>query len=231
MTLVERTALTTLTATDRFAGTRRRVVGARRPARAAAASRRVSWQRLSSRQIESQAVNTLVSFASVARAYAIDNHIETVLAVDPNGTLRMYRRDVETEGGGWIPGDFQPLGRELDNLPEGLAAAPIDPIDLDADANPGETWVGFCFDSSGRLIQRRASTPTGVAPGWALSPFMTSYGVKVYRPDRLTAHAGEQALKDVDDNDLTAFLNDYTETALWEAVVLNQWNGRPLPMK
>ena len=115
MTLAKRTALTTLTTTDRSAATRKRVVCAQRPA-CVATSRRaytlievlvvtaiisillvvagVSWQQLSSRQIEAQAINTLVSYASVVRAYAIDNSIETILAVDPNGTLRMYRRDI-----------------------------------------------------------------------------------------------------------------------------------------
>jgi len=249
MTLVERTALTTLTTTDRVAETRGRVVCAQRSARVVSSRRAytlievlvvvaiisillvvagVSWQRLSSRQIEAQAINTLVSYASVVRAYAIDNSIETILAVDPNGTLRMYRRDVQTEGGGWTPGDFQPVGRELENLPEELAAAPIDPTDCDSGGNQWETWSGLCFDSSGRLIRRLADTPGGAASGW---PFRTSYGMKVYRPERLMIHAGEQMIEDVNASQFRNFLNDYAEAGLWEAVVLNQWNGRPLPMK
>jgi len=253
MTLVARIALTTLTTTDRSAETRKRDACAQRPA-CVASSRRaytlievlvvaaiisillvvaaVSWQRLSSREIESQAVNTLVSYASVVRAYAIDNHIETILAVDPNGTLRMYRRDVQTEGGVWTPSEFQPVGRELENLPEELAAAPIDPTDCDNGGNPWETWSGLCFDSSGRLIRRRANTSLGIAPPWALSSnFVTSYGIKIYRPERLVQHARKDRLDQVSKNDLANFLSDYQTPPLWEAVVLNQWNARPLPMK
>ena len=246
--------MTTLAATDRSGETRKRDACAQRRARVAPSRRGytlievlvvtaiisillvmagVSWQRIQGSQIENQAINTLVSYASVVRAYAIDNNIETILAVDPNGTLRMYRRGVEEEGGAWTPGEFQPVGRELENLPEGLAAAPINATDLDGDkGTQWDSWVGFCFDSSGRLIRRRANTAPGVAPAWAFSSdFVTSYGMKVYRPDRLVIHAGGQALEDVDDSDLAAFLSDYETPALWEAVVLNQWNGRPLPMK
>jgi len=140
--------------------------------------------------ILAQAKNALLTYVSVARNYAVANHIETMLVVNPfNGRFEIWHLNPPPDGGVWDPtssGDAtQPLltdGYAYAPVLDASAAVPLDsegrplaavhPIDYDDSiyrpTDPGDenldnlTWTAFCFDENGKLVirTRRIATRT-----------------------------------------------------------------------
>jgi len=130
--------------------------------------------------VEAKAINTLTSFASVARAYAMRHRLETVLTIDPNtGQLEMWVWDtvgnvnVPLSDPNFVPpnsryvyapilDDTARLPRKGGNLSENLAVR-IAPIECDNGTpqeprddpnNAAFARVAMCFDPAGRLVVR-----------------------------------------------------------------------------
>jgi len=78
-----------------------------------------------------QAHNTIVSYARLARSYAISNQIETMLVVNPhNGRIELWHANAPAGGGTWDPTSrFDPsVGATVTNNPawtEGYAFADV----------------------------------------------------------------------------------------------------------
>lgn len=137
-----------------------------------------------------QARNALLTYASVARNYAVANHIETMLVVNPfNGRFEMWHLNPPVDGGVWDPtsgGDavnplmadgyaYAPVLDASAALPlgsDGRPLAVVNPIDFNDSqyrpTAPGDenldnlTWTAFCFDENGKLVirTRRIATRT-----------------------------------------------------------------------
>lgn len=130
-----------------------------------------------------QARNALLTYASVARNYAVANHIETMLVVNPfNGRFEIWHLNPPVDGGIWDPssgGDaatplladgyaFAPVLDASAALPLGSNGRPlavVNPIDFnDPTYRPvaagtdqeldNITWTAFCFDENGKLVIR-----------------------------------------------------------------------------
>jgi prepilin-type N-terminal cleavage/methylation domain-containing protein len=138
--------------------------------------------------VMAQARNAVITYAQVARGYAIANHIETMLVVNPlNGRFEVWYCNPPTPGGLWSPRPstlvpdfanvdsyaFAPIldpSARLPRLPSGdEPAAAVSPIDyLNRPTAGGDpdldnlTWAAFCFDESGQLVirTRRIATRT-----------------------------------------------------------------------
>jgi len=136
--------------------------------------------------ILAQAKNALLTYVSVARNYAVANHIETMLVVNPfNGRFEIWHLNPPVDGGVWDPTSTQPLltdGYAYAPVLDASAAVPLDskgrplaavhPIDYDDSlyrpTDPGDenldnlTWTAFCFDENGKLVirTRRIATRT-----------------------------------------------------------------------
>lgn len=136
----------------------------------------------------SVAAGTLTQFAAVARAYAIENGIETMLVVNnENGRMEIWHANPSELGGGWDPlSGFSTNGYVFAPILESTAALPLGsdnkplvvvyPLDFDAvvdgtgtrlrdTAGTQEnydnlTWPAVCFAPDGRLVQvvRRFAT-------------------------------------------------------------------------
>jgi len=134
------------------------------------------------------AVGTLTQYAAVARAYAIEHEIETMLVVNNvNGRLELWHKNPPPVGGTWDPLSvvtpngyvFAPVFDSTASLPIGTDGRPmvvVHPIDYDAvadgvgtrlrDTAPNQEnfdnlmWPAVVFDSEGRLVQvlRRFAT-------------------------------------------------------------------------
>lgn len=136
----------------------------------------------------SVAAGTLTQFAAVARAYAIENGIETMLVVNNvNGRMEIWHANPNVGGGGWDPlSGFAPNGYVFAPILESTASLPlgsdnrplviVNPLDFDAVVDGAGTrlrdtaatqenydnlmWPAVCFAPDGRLVQvvRRFST-------------------------------------------------------------------------
>jgi prepilin-type N-terminal cleavage/methylation domain-containing protein len=140
--------------------------------------------------VMAQARNAVITYAQVARSYALANHIETMLVVNPfNGRFEVWYSNPPPQGGAWNlqptategdPGNvdsyaFAPIldpSARLPRLPrDDEPAATVHPIDYmnrqaaagNADRNMDNlTWAAFCFDETGQLVirTRRIATRT-----------------------------------------------------------------------
>ncbi len=136
----------------------------------------------------SVAAGTLTQFAAVARAYAIENGVETMLVVNNvNGRMEIWHSNPNLAGGGWDPlSNSLPDGYVFAPILENSAALPIGtdnrplvvvhPLDFDAVVDSTGTrlrdiaatqenydnlqWPAVCFAPDGRLVQvvRRFAT-------------------------------------------------------------------------
>ena len=217
----------------------------------------LGWKTLTASGLDAQAVNALSKYAAVARSYALQYRIETILAIRPptsaSSKPRMYLfvHNPPIHGGQWGSatgivgtqvnggaGEFQyvPALDETAVLPEDFAAAPVDSAGITT--KPDATWAALCFDGNGRLIARdptlnavmlTCNPPAVVA--LPLGLIGTTRGVKLYKPSVLLARFGKNQLSDIVPNDFVGFLTPPDPPDLWQAVVLNQFSGQPLAME
>ena len=127
-----------------------------------------------------QARNALLTHAAIARNYAVANHIETMLVVNPyNGRFEIWHLNPPPHGGIWDPQSgtaapaltdgyaYAPVLDAAAGLPldgNGAPMAVVHPIDYDdatyRPTDPSEqsldnlTWAAFCFDENGKLVIR-----------------------------------------------------------------------------
>ncbi len=139
---------------------------------------------LTDKSVLAQAKNVVLIHAQVARSYAMNHHIETMLVVNPyNGRFEIWYLNPPAHGGSWDPlssGDaglpnglaetdgymFSPILDTSARLPldgNNRPAALVNPIDYDARDETGPTpeqekdnlaWAAFCFDEHGHLVIR-----------------------------------------------------------------------------
>lgn len=136
-----------------------------------------------------QARNAVLTYAKIARSYAIANHVETMMVVNPfNGRFEIWYLNPPSGGGPFDPlssGTLPPFtdgyafapvldsGARLPVDGRGQPLATVNPIDFDDnDRRPylihndpnldNLTWSAFCFDKSGKLVirTRRIATRT-----------------------------------------------------------------------
>lgn len=130
-----------------------------------------------------QARNAVLTYAKIARSYAVANHIETMFVVNPfNGRFEIWHANPPVFGGAWsilseglVPPlsdgyAFAPIldsGARLPMDSDGRPLAAVHPIDY-ADvpvtrptAADGQernidnfTWAAICFDANGELVIR-----------------------------------------------------------------------------
>ncbi len=141
------------------------------------------FRRMQEQSVLAQSRNAVAIYANIARNYAVANHIETMLVVNPyNGRFELWRLDPPRQGGRWDPlssGDasmpiladgyaFVPLLDASAVLPRdgnGTPLAEVHPIDYDDPAYrpvsggteaelDNLTWAAFCFDENGKLVIR-----------------------------------------------------------------------------
>jgi len=136
----------------------------------------------------SVAAGTLTQFAAVARAYAIENGIETMLVVNNvNGRMEIWHANPNLSGGGWDPLSssvpdgyvYAPILESSAQMPIGTDNRPlvvVHPLDFDAVVDATGTrlrdtaatqenydnlqWPAVCFAPDGRIVQvvRRIAT-------------------------------------------------------------------------
>lgn len=126
------------------------------------------------------AKNAVLTYVSVARSYAIEHHIETVMAVNPyNGRFEIWHLNPPAQGGAWDPFSggmaapftdgyaFAPVLDRAASLPidsSGRPSVTVFPVDYDdpayrPTANTEQNvdnliWTLFCFDENGRMVTR-----------------------------------------------------------------------------
>ncbi|MCA9256814.1 MAG: prepilin-type N-terminal cleavage/methylation domain-containing protein [Phycisphaerales bacterium] len=135
-----------------------------------------------------QARNAILSYAGIARSYAIANQIETMFVINPyNGRFEIWHLNPPVNGGKWDPFSSGVAAGETD----GYAFAPVldadarlpydgngnplvyvNPIDYQERPHTANTrqeydnliWTAICFDESGALVtrSRRIATQTYV---------------------------------------------------------------------
>ncbi|HPF39812.1 MAG TPA: prepilin-type N-terminal cleavage/methylation domain-containing protein [Phycisphaerae bacterium] len=133
-----------------------------------------------------QARNAILSYAGIARSYAIANQIETMFVINPyNGRFEIWHLNPPVDGGKWDPFSSGFVAGETD----GYAFAPVldsdarlpydgngnplvyvNPIDYQERPRTAGTrqeydnliWATLCFDESGALVtrSRRIATQT-----------------------------------------------------------------------
>jgi prepilin-type N-terminal cleavage/methylation domain-containing protein len=144
-----------------------------------------------------RARNAVLSYAAVARSYAISNQIETMLVVNPyNGQFEIWHLNPPANGGPWDPYSSGTTPGTTDGYAfapvlDGGARLPVDgngeplvyvnPIDYQERALVAGTqqeydnliWTAFCFDEMGTLVirSRRIATRTGVKLDGTLTSF------------------------------------------------------------
>lgn len=145
-----------------------------------------------------QARNAIVSYAGIARSYAIANQIETMLVINPyNGRFEIWHLNPPVNGGPWDPVSggtappfsdgyaFAPVLDSDASLPTDGSGEPlvyVNPIDFQERYNAPITnavqkfdnliWTALCFDETGALVvrSRRIATQTGVGLDGGLVP-------------------------------------------------------------
>lgn len=148
-----------------------------------------AFNRLRDSNILAQSRNAVLTYAKIARSYAIAHQIETMMVVNPrNGRFELWHLNPPYGGGPFDPlssGTSPPMsdgyafapvldsGARLPIDRSGRPLAVVHPIDfadndlrpfqVDSDANfDNLTWAAFCFDKSGKLVirTRRIATRT-----------------------------------------------------------------------
>ncbi len=163
----------------------------------------LGWKTLTASGLDAQAVNALSKYAAVARSYALQYRIETILAIEPPTSasskprLYLFVHNPPIQGGQWtdnVGGNavdgvagiratandgwgtefyYVSVLDETAVLPEDFAAAPVDSAAIGT--TPDQTWVVLCFDGSGRLFVRsNVQLKWPTAPGGAISESVAS---------------------------------------------------------
>jgi prepilin-type N-terminal cleavage/methylation domain-containing protein len=130
-----------------------------------------------------QAHNAVITYAKMARSYAMANNIETMMVVNPfNGRFEIWHLNPPPGGGTFDPLSggtitpqvngyaFAPVLDSSARLPLGAGGVPavaVNPIDYDdpvyrpaGTSDPQErnldnlAWAAFCFDPDGQLVIR-----------------------------------------------------------------------------
>ncbi|MBN2561188.1 MAG: prepilin-type N-terminal cleavage/methylation domain-containing protein [Phycisphaerae bacterium] len=144
----------------------------------------LAFRGLTESSVLAQARNAVVTYAQVARSYAMANHIETMLVVNSyNGRFEIWHLNPPPQGGRWDPlssgdssnpaelhkTDGYMLAPVLDasaRMPldgDGRPAAVVNPIDYEDRPTTGSDadqdldnlmWAAFCFDENGQLVIR-----------------------------------------------------------------------------
>ncbi len=153
----------------------------------------LTWRRFSESSVLAQARNAVLTYAEVARSYAVAHRIETMMLVNPrNGRFEIWHLNPPAQGGPWDPLSethpdgyvFAPVLDTSARLPldsNGEPAAVVCPIDYEQ--RPGSSsdmerdmdafrWPAFCFDQDGQLVirTRRVATRTYYYPNGAPRP-------------------------------------------------------------
>jgi prepilin-type N-terminal cleavage/methylation domain-containing protein len=146
------------------------------------------FRRAAAHSVMAQARNAVSTYAQVARSYAVANHIETMMVINPvNGRFEVWYLNPPPEGGPWDPASsglytdgyaFAPIldpAARLPMSPNGEPAAAAHPIDYDARrAGAGSNqekmdslnWTAFCFDENGQLVIRSRRIATRLFHRW-----------------------------------------------------------------
>jgi prepilin-type N-terminal cleavage/methylation domain-containing protein len=143
----------------------------------------LGFRRLAESNVLAQAKNAVLTYSKIARSYAIANHVETMLVVNPfNGRFEIWHANPPAIGGSFSllsDGTAPPLsdgyayapvldsGARLPTDSRGRPLAAVHPIDyaevpvtrpLMADAGERNmdnlSWAAFCFDKNGELVIR-----------------------------------------------------------------------------
>lgn len=128
-----------------------------------------------------QARNAVLTYAKIARSYAVANRIETMMVVNPyNGRFEIWHLNPPPGGGAFDPLSsgtaapfsdgyaFAPVldsGARLPVDSRGQPLAYVNPIDYGNDVTrpflvtsepnmDNNTWAAFCFDKTGKLVVR-----------------------------------------------------------------------------
>jgi hypothetical protein len=120
----------------------------------------LALRRLTESTILAQARNAVLTYAQVARSYAVANHIETMMVVNPhNGRFEIWYLNPPAQGGSWDPlssGDPANPASDPLRMTDGYMFAPV-----------FDTSAGLPLDGNGR-------------PAALVSPI--DYDDPVYRP-------------------------------------------------
>lgn len=236
----------------------------------------LSWKTLTASGLDAQAVNTLAKHAAVARSYALQYRIETILAIEPptnpssKPRMRLFVHNPPIHGGTWthrvwnedlrqwehMPGIvgirvtrhdkdatefyYVPVLGDTAVLPADLAVAPVASAGITT--TPNTTWTALCFDGNGKLFRRSKARLVRHDASGTFTDFdgnaytaafvaLTTRGAKFYKPSVLLATLNKNRLDEISSREFEAFLATTDPPDLWQAVVLNQFSGRPLAME
>jgi prepilin-type N-terminal cleavage/methylation domain-containing protein len=140
----------------------------------------LTFHRAAEASVMAQARNAIVTYAQIARSYALAHRVEAMLVVNPfNGRFEVWYSSPPVQGGPWDPlkMTYAPIldpAARLPQVAEDQPAASVHPIDYQPTerpspaVDPGEsfmdnlTWAAFCFDERGQLVvrTRRIATRT-----------------------------------------------------------------------
>lgn len=157
----------------------------------------LGFRKITESNVLAQAKNVVLTYAKIARSYAVANQIETMLVVNPfNGRFEIWHANPAPFGGPWDPlseGTAPPLsdgyafapvldsGARLPVDSRGRPLAAVHPIDylpvwrpqaVDERHVDNLTWSAFCFDKNGELVirTRRIATRTYTRRDGTLRP-------------------------------------------------------------
>lgn len=143
----------------------------------------LGFRRMTETNALAQASNAVITYAKIARSYAMANHVETMMVVNPfNGRFELWHLNQPLSGGSFDPisaGTIPPFtdgytyapvfdsGARLPLDGDGRPLAAVHPIDYSdfpisrpqvADAGERNldnlTWAAICFDDAGELVIR-----------------------------------------------------------------------------
>lgn len=143
----------------------------------------LAFRKIAESNVLAQSKNAVLTYAKIARGYAVANHVETMMVVNPfNGRFEIWHANPAPLGGSWDPlsgGTAPPLsdgyayapvldsGARLPTDARGRPLAAVHPIDYaevpatrpvpadGAERNIDNfTWAAFCFDKNGELVTR-----------------------------------------------------------------------------
>lgn len=163
----------------------------------------LAFRKIAESNVLAQSKNAVLTYAKIARSYAVANHVETMMVVNPfNGRFEIWHANPAPLGGSWDPLSEAPLtdgyayapvldsGARLPMDARGRPLAAVHPIDYfevpatRPIAPPDErnmdnmTWAAFCFDKNGELVTRtrRIATRTYKRRDGSLRPVPTAAG-------------------------------------------------------
>jgi prepilin-type N-terminal cleavage/methylation domain-containing protein len=140
----------------------------------------LAFRKIAESNVLAQSKNAVLTYAKIARGYAVANHVETMMVVNPfNGRFEIWHANPAPFGGSWDPLSEVPLtdgyayapvldsGARLPTDARGRPLAAVHPIDYaevpitrptaadGAERNIDNlTWAAFCFDKNGELVTR-----------------------------------------------------------------------------